>query len=82
MLLPEELPDEKASMGLIIGPPDLSGLNLPYALMVKLHNELHARGILTKGDAMSRRQDIASALLTALRVDVGAIVDVYGVESA
>lgn len=75
--LPSDALDRDARMGIPIGPPSLASLGLPLEIEVRLHNQLHARGILTQRDAQRRRQDIFGALKGALKVDVGQIIGVY-----
>lgn len=80
VLLPDDAPDSNAPMGIVIGPPDLSSLKLPKEIEIRLHNNLYDRGILTKEQAVSRRLEVFAAWQHALRVDVGAIVDLYQVQ--
>lgn len=68
---------EQAEMGMVIGPPDLSDLGLPEAITVRLHNELHARGLLTGYDLRGREREIVAALQAALRVDAQTILAAY-----
>lgn len=75
--LPDGVPDSDASMGLPLGPPDLSVLNLPLETEVRLNNQLFHRRILTAKDARIRRQDIFAAWQAALRVDTDAVVQCY-----
>lgn len=76
-LLPDDAPDSEASMGLLLGPPTLTSLNLPIDIEVRLHNELAARELYSIGDVRKRRQDVLSALLATLKLDVQSIIDVY-----
>jgi hypothetical protein len=75
--LPSDAPDGDARIGIPIGPPSLVSLGLPLEIEVRLHNQLYSRGILTQRDAQRRRQEIRGALIGALKVDVGRIIDVY-----
>lgn len=61
----------------IIGPPLLENLQLPVQLEVRLHNELYARGILTKADARKRRNEIVSILQRVLAIDVDRIQEAF-----
>jgi hypothetical protein len=61
----------------IKGPIPLDSLELPQPLMVRLHNELYIRGLITRADVMSRPQDVQGALLAALKVDVTTIQALY-----
>lgn len=70
-----------AHLGVVIGPPDLvaAGLVLPAGVAVRLHNELHDRGLLTAAD-LSRPggyAELAAALQAALGVDVGVLRNAY-----
>lgn len=76
VLVPAGHPEE-AERGMVIGPPDLSALGLPEPVAVRLHNELHARGLLTLGDLRGREREIGAALQAALHVDTAAIVSAY-----
>lgn len=77
MLLPEDAEDTQASMGVPVGPPNLSELGLPLEMEVRLNNELAARGIFTSEDARKRRSEIVAAIQAAIKVDAGRIVDIY-----
>ncbi len=69
--------EEEASMGIPIGPPDLSPLGLPPAQEVRLHNQLFNRGILTSKDLRGRGKDVFAAIQSALQVDVAAVTGLY-----
>jgi len=75
--VPEHLSDAHASSGVPLGPPPLDDLGLPKEVLIRLHNELFARRILTANDARQRPQEIISALSAAFRVDAVRIVNVY-----
>lgn len=81
VLLPEDAPDADAPKGFIVGPPDLSELDLPRSTMVRLHNELFHRRLLTAEDARLRRPEFVAALSSAFKVDAGRVADLYDVES-
>jgi hypothetical protein len=76
-LLPDKALDIEAPNGVPVGPPSLEELNLPKEIEVRLNNELYNRGIITAQDAVKRRPDVLGALMAALKVDAGQIVDVY-----
>lgn len=76
-LVPEGAPDSDAEHGGTVGPVSLAPLGLPLGFEVPLHNELHARRIFTARDARKRRADIELAIRSALKLDTGAIVDLY-----
>ncbi len=77
MHIPDAAPDEDASLGIRLYPPDLSPLGLPLATEVRLHNQLHARGIDSLRSARIRQTDIVAALRSALRFDAQRIIDLY-----
>lgn len=67
--LPDDAPDSHAPMGVPIGPPDLSDLNLPLAMEVRLNNALFARQLLTRNDVRRRRQELTAVWQSVLSVD-------------
>lgn len=76
-LVPDDAPSSHARLGVIVGPPDLSLLNLPIDLEVRLNNELLNRGLLTKKDLKGRDVELRNALNTALRLDVQNLMACY-----
>lgn len=76
-----EIPDDKplahARYGVLVGPPDLSSLNLPEEVEVRLNNELFNRGLLTLSDARRRPAELEAALKAALKLDVQALMAAY-----
>lgn len=76
VLVPVGHPEE-AERGMVLGPPDLAGLNLPEAQAVRLHNELQARGILTARELRGREREVFAALQAAFHVDTAAILGAY-----
>lgn len=77
VMLPEDVPDDQARFGLPVGPPPLEPLGLPHALMVRLHNELHAREVFTEEDARRRPGDISAAIQHALKLDAMDVQALY-----
>lgn len=75
--IPDDAPESHASMGIPIGPPDLSDLGLPIATEVRLNNELFNRGLLIRKDVKSRPIEVFAALQSAFRVDAAAITNLY-----
>jgi hypothetical protein len=69
-----------AALGIVLGPPDLTGLRLPEAVAVRLHNELHSRGLLTEQDARRRPAEVYAALQAAYRTDVAALLSIYAAQ--
>jgi len=80
VLLPEEAPDSMAARGIPVGPPSLKELGLPPEIEVRLHNQLHDRGLFTARDVKTRPQDVMGALMAALKVDKQRLVAVYTAE--
>ena len=66
-----------ASMGIPVGPPDISDLGLPFDVSVRLHNQLFNRGLFTKRDLRGRGQEVFAAVQAAYRVDVQAVTALY-----
>lgn len=81
VLLPDQVLDEQAFLGLPIGPPPLDALGLPRALTVRLSNELFFRRVLSEQDAKRRPGDITAALIAALGADAMAIQALYAAPS-
>lgn len=69
--------DSHPSMGIPIGPPDLSSLGLPEETAVRLHNQLFSRGILTKRDLKGRPKEVFAALQAAYKVDVTKVTELF-----
>lgn len=81
VLIPTSAPDSDAVKGIVIGPPVLQ-LDLPSGRLVELHNQLHARGLLTSRDATRARQEVYNALIKVLSIDVDSIIAQYANEGA
>lgn len=73
--IPDDAPDEHHRFGVLIGPPDLSGLGLPRDLEKRLNNALFDRGIITKKDA--KPDALFGALQAVFKVDVTTLLDLY-----
>lgn len=76
-----EVPDGFEDMpesGISIGPPELTDLNLPLELEVKLNNQLFDRKLFTPADVRRRPEEIRAALMAVLRLDVLRIRSLYG----
>lgn len=69
--------EDEAHMGIPIGPPDLSPLDLPKELEVRLHNQLFNRGLLTARDVKGHAPQVFAALQATYRVDVAAVTGLY-----
>lgn len=76
-LIPDDAPLSHAKMGVPLGPPCLDALGLSSEIQTRLHNQLHARGILTARDAEQRLNEVSAALMAALKVDAVHILDIY-----
>ena len=75
VLIPEE--SDQPEMGIPVGPPDLTELNLPLELEVRLNNELVNRGILTPIEALKNRAEISLAIQSTIKLDVDRIIQAY-----
>lgn len=75
--VPDDSPEYTWQYGIVIGPPDLSGLGLPPAVTTRLHNELFNRGLITKNDVRKKANEVQGALQAALNVDVSSITELY-----
>lgn len=62
------------------GQPDLTPLHLPIETEVRLHNELFHRGIFDAKIAKRKLADVQGALMAALRVDAGRIIELFMVD--
>ncbi len=69
--------DMPVSMGIPVGPPDLSELDLPHSVMVRLHNQLFNRGLFSRADLRGRGREVHAALQAAYRVDAIAVTALY-----
>lgn len=78
--IPEGVPLSEASRGIVVGPPDTSGLGLPEAVAVRLHNELCDRELYTLRDVRRNHGSLQAALQGALSLDVGRILAAYRVD--
>jgi len=77
VLLPDDVPDAQAYLGLPVGPPSLESLGLPEDVEVRLHNALHDRRLFAQADVLARRRDVMGALFAAFRVDVSRVTELY-----
>lgn len=77
VLVPDDAPPGAEEYGIHVGPPPLDSLGLPADLAVRLHNNLHARGMFTVKDIRARRMDLIGALQSTLAVDATLIEGVY-----
>lgn len=75
VLVPDHETDP--TKGMILGPPDLSSLNLPPDVEETLHTELFVRGIRDKKIAQKKRQEVFAALQAAFAVSAEKIVECY-----
>lgn len=81
VLLPDDVPDSEAFRGLPIGPPPLELLDLPFAIEVRLHNELFNRRIFTARDARARVHEISAAIASACRLDAMTMLALFDAPS-
>ena len=75
--IPADAPLKNARFGLLEGPPDLTHLNLPDKVRIKLHNALWQRGIFTTAQAKRSRMELISAMQEALELNPLMIVEAY-----
>ncbi|MDP2661366.1 MAG: hypothetical protein Q8R28_11630 [Dehalococcoidia bacterium] len=78
--VPAGCPEDMYSEGIPVGPPSLASLELPLPIEVRLHNQLHDRGLFRKADVLRRPQELQAALQRALRLDVQTIQSLYVAE--
>lgn len=73
--------DPEIAHGLVIGPPLEITENLRERLgeetVIRLHNELFHRGLLTAEDARRNPVEVEAALKATLRVDAGLVMEAY-----
>lgn len=60
--VPVDAREEDYDQGIILGPPDLTPLNLPHADMVRLHNELVELGLYEAPALMGNREVLTQML--------------------
>lgn len=77
VLIPDDAPDEHAVFGIRVGPPDLSELNLPLDIEVRLNNQLYARKMITRSDVRRRRGELIAVWQSVLQVDVTVLHNLY-----
>lgn len=77
VLVPNDAPPENWQYGIIVGPPDLTGLGLPPSIEVRLHNELCVRGLITKQDIHNRLGELTLAIQYALGLDAQKLAELY-----
>ena len=68
---------EDPSVGQIIGPLPLDGLGLDHDMMVRLHNEMFHRKLLTYSDVLNRPHDVQAAIQAACKLDIQTIQSLY-----
>lgn len=77
VMVPDDCPDDMYPAGIPVGPPSLEPLGLPPEIEVRLHNQLHSRGLFTVRDALRRPGDLQGALQAALKLDVQTLQKLY-----
>lgn len=65
------------SMGIPIGPPDLTALGLPPDLQRRLHNQLWSRRLFTRRDLRGRMREVQAALQATYKVDAQVVTALY-----
>lgn len=81
MELPDDAEDEELEIGILIGPPDLSSLDLPPELEQRLNAELWNRGLLTYAQVMKHPNELIAVWQAALRVDAMKLMSVFAGEN-
>lgn len=76
--LPDDAPDSEAPGGFPVGPPNLADLGLPLEVEVRLHNQLHARGLWTEREVRRSKGSLFASLQAAYGVDVVVLNNLYG----
>lgn len=79
--VPDNAPDSHAKMGVRVGPPDLSSLDLPVKMEVALNNQLFDRGLITRNDIRFRMQELLASLQAAFAIDVQTLEALYHKEN-
>lgn len=80
--VPEGTPEHLHSAGILVGPPaELDARweerGWPFALRVRLWNQLHDRGLFTYADVLKNPQLLEGALKASLKADMVAIQEDY-----
>jgi hypothetical protein len=81
-LIPEDQPDEMASMGIPVGPLSLAPLGLPLDFEVRLHNELVARDLIDEPSVRRRSQEVIAAIRSTIKASAHDIIRLYEQEAA
>ncbi len=69
--------EDEAAKGVPVGPPDLSPLNLPLEIEIRLNNQLFQRKLLTLKDVRRRANEVFASIQSVLRIDVAAVTSLY-----
>ncbi len=75
--IPADAPDSHADMGVPIGPPDLSAIEVPEDYSVQLQNALLERGILTYRDFRKKPMVVRGALNHVLKAQIRQLEAIY-----
>ena len=73
-MLPDDMPDEMAAMGLQYGPVSLAPLDLPLKYEVLLHNELVQRKLLTWDAVKKNPAAVEGAIRSIVRAGAHEII--------
>ena len=77
-LLPDEVPEAQAELGILLGPPDIvDAVGMPEPLATRLHNLLHRRGLYNIRAARKNPQALLGALQAALKVDMNILMQAF-----
>lgn len=77
VIVPDDAPEHTWEQGVVVGPPDLSPLELTPRQEERLHNELYARRIITAIDCVKRRGELVAAIMAALSLDAERVYECY-----
>jgi hypothetical protein len=76
--LPDDVPDDQAHMGVVIGPPPIvDALRFPEPFATRLHNTLFDRKLWSIKEVQQNPNALRGALQKALRVDIHVLLNAY-----
>lgn len=77
VIVPDDAAEYEWPKGVVVGPADLSPLELPLEVEERLHNELFARRIITAADCTKKRGEIVAAIMATLSLDAERVYECY-----
>lgn len=79
--VPDDCPEHMWRAGIPLGPPDLDSQlaerGWPESARIRLHNQLHQRGLFTLKEALRNIAGLEAALKAALKTDVQTLQALY-----